>query len=158
MTEAPIDTQLAPLELSAAQLAVIQSLSPQSVQPPVDQPRPECVIVKPARGSRLEALLCLYKPYKEAHTQAKAAYDELKTQITTEVEEMYPEGERPTDGYEIAATQMHPGISISYKESVYLPSGKIREFLAPVYDAFKQVKRYSEVREASGGTGRRKRK
>lgn len=158
MTETLIDARLVPLELSPAQLAVIQSLSPQSVQPPVDQPSPECVIVKPARGSRLEALLCLYKPYKEAYTQAKTAYDELKTQITAEVEEMYPEGERPTDGYEIAATAMHPGISINYKESEFLPSGKIREFLAPVYDAFKQVKRYSEVREAASGTGRKKRK
>lgn len=158
MTEAP-ETPLAPLQLSQEQLAVIWALNPEAfpgyAPPPEPPTAPERVIVKAAPNSRLEALLALYIPYKERAAQAESAFKELRKAIEAELEGMYPEGQRPTVGYEIPASQVNPQISMVYKQSDYLPTGKIKEFLPVVYEAFKQRKGYWEMREVTQNRRRR---
>lgn len=116
--------------------------------------RPERVIVKPARYSRLEALLCEYGHRKQEAADAEQRFKELKAAIAAELEDMYPFEVRPSVGYEIPATSMFPSLSISYKSQTYLPVGDIRTNFPAIYEAFKKESTFVEVRESQKGKGR----
>lgn len=159
MTDAAVEAQLAPLPLTEAQLAAIRALNPAVFEQITGQPaeapqRPERVIVRPGKESRLEALLALYRPYKDEAAAAKQKFDDLKASISAELEAAFEGDARPSDAYEIPASAMWPQITFQRKSQPYLPTAKIREFLPDVYKAFAGVKEYWEMRESTRGQRR----
>lgn len=108
--------------------------------------RPEHVIVKPPRDSRLESLLCLYEARKQAAAQAEAEFKELKAAILAELEGIYIGDARPQASYDISGTQMYPGLAVTYKSQEYVPAAVIRKHFPEIFEQFKQEKEYSEIR------------
>ena len=114
----------------------------ETVQPHV---RDKTVIVQVPADSRLEALLCTWEVTKAKHDAAAAAYDELKSGILAELTAMHPELD--IRAYDIPASRMWPALTYGYKESYFLPAAKVKEYVEPVYEAFKQLKGYWELRK-----------
>lgn len=115
---------------------------------------PERVIVKPVRNSKLEGLLCEYAQRKAEAAEYEQKFKDLKAAIIAELEAAYPDPEtRPTEAYEITASQMYPALTLQYKKSWYLPVDSIRDNLPQVYAAFKKLKTYAELRESQKGKG-----
>jgi hypothetical protein len=145
--------QIAALEAALASLkapAPVPEAAPEST-------RPERVIVKPPKDSRLEALMCEFAMRQKAAQDAAQKFKELKEGIAAELEALYPEEIRPTEAFEIPGTFMYDAITMNYKSEPYLPAAAIREHLPQVYDAFKKFKVYSEIRVSQRGKGRPRR-
>lgn len=110
----------------------------------ISEPEPEpardrTVIVDVPKDSRLEMLLCIWESAKEKQDAAEAAYDEVKSGILAELQGAYPD--KDIKAYDIAGGPMWPAMTYTYSETPYLPAPKIREFLPPVYEAFKQYRK-----------------
>jgi hypothetical protein len=111
--------------------------------------RPERVIVKPPRDSRLEALLCLYESRKAEDARTEREFKELKAAILAELEDIFTGSARPETAYEIAPTVMYPALTVSYKSQEYLPVSVIREHFPEIFEKFKVRKpTFAEIREA----------
>lgn len=152
---APVDIPIAPLPLTPQQLAVIRQFAPAApAAPEATRTAPPRVVVKPVRDSRLEALLALYRPYKDAREQAEGQFKELTEGIRAELEALYPEEQRPAEAYEIPASPMWPQLTFAYKESRQLAVKQVRELLPQVYDAFHTVRSWWELRESATGRTR----
>jgi hypothetical protein len=116
---------------------------PALTEEPEAPPAPErtrTVIVEVERDSRLETLCCLWETAKAKHDAAEAAYKELCGGIFAELTAKYPDTD--IKAYEIPATKMYPALTYGFKKQAYLPAPKIRQFMNPVYEAFKQFKEY----------------
>ncbi len=128
--------------------AGIQATSPE------DTKQPERVIARPGQNSRLEALHAEWNTRKAEFEAAQARFNELKRAMTAELEAEYTGSSRPSKSYVIPASIYGPEIAIYYKEQDYLPSKPIKDNFPEIYNAFKQKKTFSEVRESQAGKPR----
>jgi hypothetical protein len=149
MTLPATETPLTPLPLTPEQEAIIRSIAPQALVP-VQAPEgaPARVVVKPVKDSRLEALLTQYKPLKD--DKEAAAKDFEENTIRAELEALYPGDKRPTEAYEIPATNMWPRLTFSYREAKQLATKQVKELMPVFYEAFSTVRSWWELRESAG--------
>jgi len=118
--------------------AIANALTAQAQAQPSTE-RPEVVVVEVPKDSRLEALLCLEEKRRAEHEAAEAAWTELKSGITAELERMYPGSAAPVKGFEIPAGPMWKAIAVSWRDGKeYLPADLIRAHIPQVWDAFKK--------------------
>jgi hypothetical protein len=139
-------------ELTPAELAIIAQYRAAQGEPaaaPADEEKqPARVLVKPPAESRLETLLCEFEVKQAAAKQADDAFKELKSAILAELRSLYPGKTAPTEAYDIPGTRMYPSIVFSFKSQPYLPTGKIKDYLPAVYEAFRANKTYWQCEKA----------
>lgn len=100
--------------------------------------RERTVIVDVPADSRMEALLCLHDTLKAKKEAAKEAWDDFQSGLFNELVKLHPEPDVKT--YVIPRSSMYPGLAYGYQESDYLPGPTVRQYMPPVWDAFKKVK------------------
>lgn len=100
--------------------------------------RDKTVIVDVIKDSRMEALLCLHDTLKEKKEAACEAWDDFQSGLFAELVKQHPELD--VKSYVIPKSNMYPGLTYTYQESDYLPGPAVRQYMPPVWDAFKKVK------------------
>jgi hypothetical protein len=111
--------------------------------------RNQVVVAEVPKGSRLETLLLLYGPAKEKLKAAEEMESEIKKGILTELKDAYPDKTIKT--YEIPAGPLRSAYTFGFQRTPYLPSEPIREFMNPVWEAWKKYKESWVLREKKPG-------
>lgn len=111
-----------------------------------DTGQAEVIVVRPAKDSPLETLLCLYEQRKGAYDAAKSEWEEYKLALTSALRSYEPD--ENVKSYEVPASPMYPALAVSWRDGrEYLPTELIKRHIPQVWDAFKQRTRgYWDIR------------